>query len=193
MKPVVFAVTLATCAGLTGCKENADASAATPNSAPAPAPAPVPSAAPPAAERRCPPESSGKGTYGAPCKASGTTRLVALKFVKHESPYVTFTATHSGPYRLIGGRRSLRAYDATGKQLEFRIGGGPMAYLATNEAVTPIEAGKTGEVKFHLSEPPKGATRFEAEFDTVEMATSGTTPDFLWKNSDLARPEGPPS
>lgn len=167
------------------------AASATASAAPPPAPTPSAAVAPP---KQCPEGSTGSGSYEDPCRASGDSRLVRVEFDKRETGVIVFAATNEGPYTVIGGARTLRAYDDKGKQLDFMIGGEPIKYVRNSGRLSQfIPAGKTQNVEFFLSDLPAGATVLEVEFEKVEMATSGDTPDFVWENPDLAKAERPAS
>jgi hypothetical protein len=145
----------------------------------------------PAAGGKCPAGSTGDGTYDKPCVASGDTRLVPLKYVSSDDNYIVFDAKNNGPYEVIGGQRDLWIYDASGKRLDITIPNNPpMTHTGTSGGMTPtVKPGETKQVKFFLDKKsrPAGAATYQAEFQKVEMSTTGGTPDFVWTNPGLLK------
>ncbi|HTQ05689.1 MAG TPA: hypothetical protein VMI54_17625, partial [Polyangiaceae bacterium] len=127
-------LTLCFVALLGGCQQEAkkeesapspppSASVAAAASTPAPPPAPPP---PPKPRDDCPEGSSGLGTSAEPCKASGDSRMMEVKWTgKTPDEGPKFAVTNKSKKSILYGSVAVYFYDKAGKQLEVTYGGKP--------------------------------------------------------------------
>jgi len=188
---------------LIGCeepkKETAPAkpSATATATASAPPPAPPP---PPKPREDCPEGSSGLGTSAEPCKGSGDSRMMEVKWTgKTTDEGPKFQVTNLTKKSILYGSVAVYFYDKKGKQLEVTHGGKPrpMQICSGNIFAGAVKPEEKIFVFFscvkkeHL---PEGATVIEAEAKGVGFASAdGTQNDYYWSNMDLVpdvRPKG---
>jgi len=192
---------------LSGCQQEAkkeeaaepkpSASVAAAASTPAPAPTPPP---PPKPREDCPEGSSGLGTSADPCKASGDSRMMEVKWTgKTEDQGPKFSVTNKTKKSILYGSVAVYFYDKAGKQLEVTHGGKPrpMQICSGNIFAGAVKPDEKIFVFFSCvkkDDVPEGTKVIEAEAKGVGFANeAGTENDFYWQNMDLVpdqRPKG---
>jgi hypothetical protein len=177
-------------------------SASAPAAASTPAPAPTPSAAPepPKPREDCPEGSSGIGTSAEPCKASGDSRMMEVKYAgKTTDEGPKFAVTNLSKKSILYGAVEVYFYDKAGKQLQVTAGGKPRAQqtCSGNIFAGAVKPGEKIFVFFSCVKKdvvPEGTATIEAEANRVGFADdAGTKNDFYWQNMDLVpdqRPKG---
>ncbi len=176
-------------------KPSASAPAVTP---PPPAPAPTPE--PPKLRTDCPEGSSGIGTAEQPCKGSGDSRMMEVKYtgkITDEGPKLS--VTNKTKKSILFGSVGAYFYDKAGKQLQVTAGGKPrpMQLCSGNIFAGAVKPDEKIFVFFSCVKKdfvPEGTTAIEAEVKGVGFADeSGTKNEFYWSNLDLipdVRPKG---
>jgi len=176
-------------------KPSASAVATTPP--PPPPPAPV---EPPKPRDDCPPGSSGPGTLADPCKASGDSRMLDVKYTgKTTDEGPKFSVTNKTKQSILYGSVAVYFYDKAGKQLEVTAGGKPRPMQICSGrifagAIKPEEKIFVFFSCVKKAYVPEGTVTIEAEAKGVGFANeAGTDNEFYWSNMDLvpdARPKG---
>lgn len=187
------------------------ASASTAASAPAPsasvAAAPSASAsAAPEVQHDCPAGSTGLGSFGKPCEAKGTTRMmdVAWNGKADASGAPSFKVQNkSAKLPVLYGRMAVYFYDKAGKQIDVKepVEGSDKthAYHTCSGkifagALNPNEKATINFSCVTKKDLPEGASGIEAEMQVVGFADATLKKiDFYWRNVDLtpeARPKG---
>ena len=197
---VLFAALLGGCAKEASeapppAKPSASAVATTPP--PPPPPAPV---EPPKPRDDCPPGSSGLGTMAEPCKASGDSRLLEVKYTgKTTDEGPKFSVTNKTKQSILYGSVGVYFYDKAGKQLEVTAGGKPRPMQICSGrifagAIKPEEKIFVFFSCVKKAYVPEGTATIEAEAKGVGFANeAGTDSEYYWSNLDLVpdvRPKG---
>jgi hypothetical protein len=192
---------------LAGCQQEAkkeeaaeakpSASVAAAASTPAPAPTPPP---PPKPREDCPEGSSGLGTSADPCKGSGDSRMMEVKWTgKTTDEGPKFAVTNNTKKPILYGSVAVYFYDKKGKQLEVTYGGKPrpMQICSGNIFAGAVKPGEKIYVFFSCVKKdhvPEGTAAIEAEAKGVGFANeAGTENEYYWSNMDLVpdqRPKG---
>ena len=207
MQSCKFLLAILFAAGTWGCEDPPAGESAGESAKPkasavsAPVPTPVVSAKPPPAPRDdCPDGSSGIGTFDEPCKGSGTSRMMEVRYTgKTTDEGPKFSVTNKSKLPILHGSIAVYFYDKAGKQLE----------VASSEKPRPNKTCSgnifAGQVKpdekiyvffscVKKSHVPEGTVTIEAEAQKVGFADeSGKTNEFYWLNEELvpdARPKG---
>jgi len=201
-------LTLCFVALLGGCQQEAkkeesapspppSASVAAAASTPAPPPAPPP---PPKPRDDCPEGSSGLGTSAEPCKASGDSRMMEVKWTgKTPDEGPKFAVTNKSKKSILYGSVAVYFYDKAGKQLEVTYGGKPrpMQICSGNIFAGAVKPDEKIFVFFSCVKKehvPEGTVAIEAEAKGVGFANdAGTENEYYWSNMDLVpdqRPKG---
>ena len=199
-------LTLTLAALVCGCEEEAkkpiapaqpSATVAATASTPAPAPTPTP---PPKPREDCPEGSSGIGTIAEPCKASGDSRMLAVKWTgttTDQGP--KFSVTNKSKKQVLYGSIAVYFYDKAGKQLQVTHAGKsrPMQICSGNVFAGAVKPDEKIFVFFSCTKKadvPEGTAAIEAEAKGVGFANeAGTENEFYWSNMDLVpdvRPKG---
>jgi hypothetical protein len=173
------------------------ASVAAAASTPAPPPPPP---APPKPREDCPEGSSGIGTSAEPCKASGDSRMMEVKWTgKTEDQGPKFSVTNKSKKPILYGSVAVYFYDKKGKQLDVTYGGKPrpMQICSGNIFAGAVKPDEKIFVFFSCVKKehvPEGTAAIEAEAKGVGFANeAGTENEFYWSNMDLVpdqRPKG---
>ena len=182
-----------------------------PTEAPAPAkpsatavasapPPPPPKVEPPKPREDCPEGSSGLGTAAEPCKGSGDSRMMEVKYTgKTTDEGPKFSVTNLTKKPILYGSVAVYFYDKKGKQLEVTAGGKPrpMQICSGNIFAGAVKPEEKIFVFFSCVKKayvPEGTAAIEAEVKGVAFTDeSGTKNDLYWTNMDLvpdARPKG---
>ncbi len=200
-------LTLSVVAFLCGCQQEAKKEepapqpsaslAALASSTPPPPPAPPP---PPKPRDDCPEGSSGLGTSAEPCKASGDSRMMEVKWTgKTTDEGPKFAVTNKSKKPILYGSVAVYFYDKAGKQLEVTYGGKPrpMQICSGNIFAGAVKPDEKIFVFFSCVKKehvPEGTAAIEAEAKGVGFANeAGTENEFYWSNMDLVpdqRPKG---
>lgn len=202
-------LTLALVALIAGCHEEPKKeetapppkpSASAPAAASTPAPAPSAAPAPPKPREDCPDGSSGLGTSAEPCKASGDSRMMEVKWTgKTPDEGPKFAVTNLSKKPILYGSVAVYFYDKAGKQLQVTAGGKPrpMQICSGNIFAGAVKPSEKIFVFFSCVKKdvvPEGTTAIEAEAKGVGFANeAGTENEFYWSNMDLVpdqRPKG---
>ncbi len=187
---------------LFGCEEEATKEhVATKASAPAlasVAPPPVKSVEPPKPRSDCPEGSSGFGTFSEPCKGSGDSRLMEVRYTgKTTDEGPKFSVTNKTKKSILYGSLAAYFYDKKGKQLQVKSGEKPRPYQLCSGnifagAVNPDEKIFVFFSCVKKSDIPEGTDAIEAEIKTVGFADeSGKQSEYYWANKDLVPDERP--
>lgn len=175
-------------------KSAAPAAAPTPSASPAPAPTP----SEPTPQADCPKGSSGEGSFGKPCEATGTARMMEVTWTgKTDDKGPSFRVVNKSETPILFGKIAVYFYDKAGKQLEvsnpkaegtepttkpFHSCSGNMfgGVMKGNEkAVITFSCVK----KTHV---PEGATAIEAEMQVVGFTDDSEKKiTHYWRNNDL--------
>jgi hypothetical protein len=182
-----------------------------PTEAPAPAkpsatavasapPPPPPKVEPPKPREDCPEGSSGLGTAAEPCKGSGDSRMMEVKYTgKTTDEGPKFSVTNLTKKSILYGSVAVYFYDKKGKQLEVTAGGKPrpMQICSGNIFAGAVKPEEKIFVFFSCVKKdyvPEGTAAIEAEAKGVAFTDeSGTKNDLYWTNMDLVpdvRPKG---
>jgi hypothetical protein len=168
---------------------------ATAAAAPTPAPTPPP---PPKPRDDCPEGSSGIGTSGEPCKGSGDSRMMEVKYggkTYDEGP--KFSVTNKTKKQILYGSVAVYFYDKAGKQLQVTHGGKPrpMQICSGNIFAGAVKPDEKIWVFFSCVKKehvPEGTKTIEAEMKMVGFADeAGTKNEYYWSNMDLIPDERP--
>lgn len=169
------------------------AAASTPAAPPTPPPAPKP-------REDCPEGSSGLGTSAEPCKGSGDSRMMEVKWTgKTTDEGPKFAVTNKTKKPILYGSVAVYFYDKAGKQLEVTAGGKPrpMQICSGNIFAGAVKPDEKIFVFFSCVKKeyvPEGTAAIEAEAKGVGFANeAGTENEFYWSNMDLVpdqRPKG---
>jgi hypothetical protein len=177
------------------------ASAAPPPSATAPPPPPAPSAAP-EPPHDCPTGSSGPGSFTKPCDATGSARMMDVKWKKTDDKGPSFAITNKSKLVIVYGKIAVYFYDKAGKQLDVQDDSTPPKARPYHTCSGkffggPMNAGEKAVLTFSCvpkSVVPDGTATVEAEMQMVGYGdATGKKIDFYWRNNDLApdaRPKG---
>ena len=173
------------------------AASAKPPPPPPPAPTPAPSAAaPPEPNADCPEKSEGVGSYDKPCEASGTERLMQVKWtgkMKDDGP--SFNVKNVAKLPIVYGKMFVYFYDKAGKQLEVEDGDKkrPHQTCAGKIFQGPIKVDENALITFSCvakKHVPEGTAAIEAEMQMVGFTDDeGKKTDFYWRNKDLTPDE----
>lgn len=162
---------------------------------PPPAPTPPP---PPKDREDCPEGSSGPGTSSDPCKGSGDSRMMEVKYTgKTTDQGPKFRVTNLTKKSILYGSVAAYFYDKSGKQLQVTAKGKPrpMQLCSGNIFAGAVKPGEKIFVFFSCvgkSIVPEGTASIEAEAKGVGFADeSGTQNEFYWSNMDLVPDERP--
>ena len=201
----ILPLTLSLVALVFGCEEDAkketglvqpSASVAAAASTPAPAPAPTPP--PPTPREDCPDGSSGIGTNAEPCKASGDSRMMEVKWTgKTTDEGPKFSVINQSKKPILFGSIAAYFYDKAGKQLQVTHGtkSRPMQICSGNVFAGAVKPGEKIFVFFSCvkkADVPAGTAVIEAEAKGVGFANeAGTENEFYWSNPDLVPDERP--
>jgi|SRR6185503_11894773 len=186
---------------LFGCEKEApkEASAKPAASVAAAAPTPTPTPPPPPKPRDdCPEGSSGIGTSGEPCKGSGDSRMMAVKWTgKMHDEGPKFEVINKTKKQILYGSVAVFFYDKAGKQLQVTHGGKPrpMQICSGNIFAGAVKPDEKIFVFFSCVKKdhvPEGTKAIEAEMKMVGFADeSGTKNEYYWSNLDLIPDERP--
>ena len=187
---------------LFGCEEEAqkEPEPAKPSAAVAPvAPPPAPTPPPPPKDREdCPEGSSGPGTSEQPCKGSGDSRMMELKYTgKTTDKGPKFKVTNLTKKSILYGSVAAYFYDKAGKQLQVTAKGKPrpMQVCSGNIFAGAVKPDEKIFVFFSCVGKeiiPEGTASIEAEAKRVGFADeAGTKNEFYWSNMDLVPDERP--
>ena len=207
VRSTTLPLTLSFLALLSGCQQEAkkeeaapppSASVAAAASTTPPPPAPPPP--PPKPRDDCPEGSSGLGTSAEPCKGSGDSRMMEVKWTgKTADEGPKFSVTNKTKKSILYGSVGVYFYDKAGKQLQVTSGGKPRA-LQTCSGNIFAGAVKPDEKIFVFFScvkkdvVPEGTAAIEAEAMRVGFANeAGSENDYYWSNMDLVpdqRPKG---
>jgi hypothetical protein len=164
---------------------------------PAPTAEPPP---PPKPREDCPEGSSGIGTSAEPCKGSGDSRMMEVKYTgKTTDEGPKFSVTNKTKKSILFGSVAAYFYDKAGKQLQVTAGGKPrpMQICSGNIFAGAVKPDEKIYVFFSCVKKdhvPEGTATIEAEAKTVGFADeSGTKNEYYWSNLDLVpdvRPKG---
>jgi len=190
-------------APLVGCKEEPkpEPAAAKPSAAaPVVTPPPAPPPEPPKPSADCPEGSSGIGTMEAPCKGSGDSRTMEVKYTgKTTDEGPKFMVTNKTKKPILYGSVVAFFYDKKGKQLEVTAGGKPrpMQICSGNIFAGAVKPEEKIFVFFSCvkkDQVPEGTATIEAEMKSVGFTDdAGAKSDLYWSNLDLVpdvRPKG---
>jgi len=192
--------------GLIGCDEPASPPAeASATSAPsAVAPPPAKTAAPTATveakkpSHPCPEGSEGDGVLKSPCKATGATRVMDVKWsgkITDKGP--SFRVTNNAKLEILYGNVVVYFYDKAGKQLDVMVGDDTRKKrsCAGNIFAGPMKPGEKATLWFSCMKKkhvPEGAVAIEAEMKTVGFTSKeGKRADTYWQNEELTPDERP--
>lgn len=195
-------------ASLFGCDEKPEEKAPATASAPVVETAPpvTASAAPaetaPKPSHACPEGSTGEGTFKSPCDATGTARVMDVKWtgkMSEKGPY--FQVINKTDIEILYGQLVVFFYDKAGKLLEVPESDGskarPKQVCVGNIFAGPMKPGEKAVLQFSCvkkSHVPEGTVFVEAEIQKVGFTGSdGRKADTYWRNKDLApddRPKG---
>jgi hypothetical protein len=171
---------------------------AVPSVPPAPEPAPAPPPEPPKPRGDCPEGSSGIGTSDAPCKGSGTARMMEVKYTgKTTDEGPKFQVINKTKKPILYGSVAAYFYDKKGKQLQVTSGDKPrpMQTCSGNIFAGAVNPGEKIFVFFSCVKKdhiPEGTSAIEAEVKMVGFAdSSGKKNEYYWSNPDLIPDERP--
>jgi hypothetical protein len=163
-------------------------------------PPPAPPPAPPKPREDCPEGSSGIGTSAEPCKGSGDSRMMEVKWTgKTTDEGPKFAVTNKTKKSILYGSVAVYFYDKAGKQLEVTAGGKPrpMQICSGNIFAGAVKPDEKIFVFFSCVKKdhvPEGTAAIEAEAKGVGFANeAGTENEYYWSNMDLVpdqRPKG---
>jgi len=199
---------LAASLSLVGCDEPAPDTAAPsasspPSTAPVTTSTPTTTAAPKPVKKPshpCPDGSKGDGTATKPCEATGTTRVMDVKWtgkIKDQGP--SFRVTNKTKLEILYGKIYVYFYDKAGKQLEATYGDDkkPYRFCSGRIFAGPMKPKEKATLYFSCVKKkhvPEGTTSIEAEMKTVGFtAKDEARADTYWRNADLVpekRPKG---
>ncbi|HEX4512840.1 MAG TPA: hypothetical protein VH054_04870 [Polyangiaceae bacterium] len=186
------------------CKDEAKTDTAASASAAASAPPTVASVAPsvtasaPAPDRTdCPPPSTGPGTFGKPCEAKGTSRMVELtwkgKYDDKGAP--TFNVHSTAPKTMLYGRVAVYFYDKAGKLIDVKEApeGSDKTHAfhtcsgnVFSGGLAPSEKAAYNFSCMGKANIPDGMASMEAEAFMVGFADSTVKKnEYYWRNNDL--------
>jgi hypothetical protein len=172
-------------------KPSATAVASTP-------PPPPPKVEPPKPREDCPQGSSGLGTSAEPCKGSGDSRMMEVKYTgKTTDEGPKFQVTNLTKKSILYGSVAVYFYDKKGKQLQITAGGKPRAMQICSGnifagAVKPEEKIFVFFSCVKKDYVPEGTAAIEAEAKGVAFTDdSGEKNDLYWSNMDLVPDERP--
>jgi len=161
-------------------------------------PAPPAPPAPPKPREDCPAGSTGLGTNAEPCKASGDSRMMEVKWTgKTTDEGPKFSVTNQSKKPILYGSVAVYFYDKAGKQLQVTHGtkSRPMQLCSGNVFAGAVKPGEKIFVFFSCvkkSDVPEGTAAIEAEVKGVGFANeAGTENEFYWSNMDLVPDERP--
>ncbi len=165
-----------------------------------PPPAPTPTVAAKKLREDCPEGSKGEGTFGSPCEATGTTRMMEVEWTKKidaEGP--KFKVTNKSPSVILYGRIAVYFYDKAGKQLEVKPekDGKPRHFLTCGGNMFGGVMKAAEKAYFYFScvkkeDVPDGAKTIEAEMPMVGFTDkTEQRADLYWRNDALAPDERP--
>src|SRR5262245_47217208 len=165
----------------------------------APTPTPTPTPPPPPKPRDdCPEGSSGIGTSGEPCAATGDSRMMEATYTgKTTDEGPKFKIKNLTKKSILYGSIAVYFYDAKGKQLQVTHGGKPrpMQICSGNIFAGAVKPEETIFMFFSCVKKdhvPEGTKTIEAEMKTVGFAdSSGEKNDYYWQNMDLIPDERP--
>jgi hypothetical protein len=187
---------------LFGCEEEATKEPVATKASAAPvasvAPLPAKSVEPPKPRGDCPEGSSGLGTFAEPCKGSGDSRMMEVKYTgKTTDEGPKFSVTNKTKKSILYGSLAAYFYDKKGKQLQVKSGEKPRPYQLCSGnifagAVNPDEKIFVFFSCVKKSDIPEGTDAIEAEIKTVGFADeSGKQSEYYWANKDLVPDERP--
>jgi len=155
----------------------------------------------------CPTGSTGIGSFGKPCEAKGTVRMLEVawngKYDPNGNP--SFKVASKAPKGILYGRVAVFFYDKAGQQIDSKepIEGSDKTHAFHVCSGNNIFAGVLGAGEkatytnfscVKKKDVPDGTVAIEAEAPMVGFAdASGKKTDFYWRNADLApeaRPKG---
>ncbi len=146
----------------------------------------------------CPEGTTGEGSFKEPCKATGKTRIMEVKWTgKIGDKGPSFKVTSKAKLEILYGNIIVYFYDKAGKQLEVGGGGKARKWLSCggNIFAGPMKAGEKAVLTFSCVKKkhvPEGTAAIEGELKTVGFtAKSGKRADTYWRNTDLAPKERP--
>jgi len=193
----------------TGGAPSASASVAAPAPTPSASVAAAPSAsasAAPEVQHDCPAGSTGTGSFGKPCEAKGSARMmeVAWNGKADASGAPSFKVqSKSAKQPILYGKMAVYFYDKANKQIDVKeaVEGSEKTHsfhtCSGNIFAGQVNPGEKLTMNFSCmkkKDVPEGAAAIEAEMQMVGFAdASGKKNDFYWKNPDLtpeARPKG---
>jgi len=160
------------------------------------------SAAPaPKSSRPCPDGSTGDGTLGKPCDATGKARMMEVTWTgKMTDTGPSFRVVNKSKLEILYGSVAAYFYDKAGKQLEVKDASGkthPKQPCSGKIFDGVMKAGEKAVITFSCVKKehvPDGTVAVEAEMQVVGFTDSaGTGADLYWRNNDLtpdARPKG---
>jgi hypothetical protein len=201
---VAFLMTVCACSKEEAAPPAPVASASATPPAPPPPPIATAKAAPePEPHHDCPSNSSGTGSFGAPCDAKGATRLMTVKWKKTDDKGPSFSIKNVGKATIVYGRIAVYFYDKSGKQIESLddsdTPGKKLPYhsCAGNFFQGVMKPAESAILTFSCvpkSVIPDGTATIESEMQMVGFADPTEKKiDFYWRNMDLtpsARPKG---
>jgi hypothetical protein len=174
-----------------------------PSATAAPPPSATASAAPePEPHHDCPANSTGIGSFGAPCDAKGATRLMTVKWTKTDDKGPNFSIKNVGKTTILYGRIAVYFYDKSGKSIDVKDSGDPpkshpFHACSGNFFQGVMKPGESATLTFSCvpkSAIPDGTATIEAEMQMVGFADASEKKiDFYWRNVDLTpnvRPKG---
>jgi hypothetical protein len=151
----------------------------------------------------CPAKSSGIGSYAKPCEASGSTRLMTVKWKKTDDKGPSFFIKNIGKATILYGQIAVYFYDKAGKQLDVHDDSDgvqkttPFHKCSGNIFEGVMKPSESAVITFSCVPKkvvPDGTATIEGEMQMVGFADpSEKKIDFFWRNMDLtpdARPKG---
>lgn len=195
---LVFSTALFACESEAKKEPAAAPSASVAAAAPTPTPTPTPPPPPPKPREDCPEGSSGIGTSAEPCKGSGDSRMMEVKWTgKTTDEGPKFQIINKTKKSILFGSVAAYFYDKAGKQLQVTHGGKPrpMQICSGNIFAGAVKPEEKIYVFFSCVKKdhvPEGTAAIEAEIKTVGFADeSGEKNEYYWSNLDLVPDERP--
>jgi hypothetical protein len=164
---------------------------------PPPPPPPAPSPPPePEVKHDCPEKSEGVGSYDKPCEATGSERLMQVKWtgkMKDDGP--SFNVKNTAKLPIVYGKMMAYFYDKAGKQLKVTDGDKERPYQTCAGKIFqgPMKVDEKAVITFSCvgeKHEPEGTAAIEAEMQMVGFTDDeGKKTDFYWRNKDLTPDE----
>ncbi len=172
---------------------SAKAAATATASAAAPPPAATAAASASAPVHACPAGSVGDGSFGKPCEAKGSARMMEVNWNgKMDDKGPSFRVQNTSKEPILYGKIGVYFYDKTGKQLDSpEPGGKPKPYHTCfgklfSGVMKPAEKAVITFSCVKKEHVPEGATAIEAEMQVVGFTDASEQKiEYYWRNVEL--------